>query len=59
MFIPPDVASDRIERVIAMRAMKLMAGDVAAMREARLMSSIRSSTASLIAGASGDQIINR
>jgi hypothetical protein len=50
--------------VITMRAIKLMAGDVAAIQEARLMMSEKvdaafEATTSLIAGASGDQIINR
>jgi hypothetical protein len=50
--------------VITMRAIKLMEGDVAAIREARLMISEKvdaafEATASLIAGASGDRIINR
>ena len=50
--------------VITMRAIKLMAGDVAAIQEARLMMSEKvdaafEATASLIDGASGDQIINR
>jgi hypothetical protein len=50
--------------VIALRAMKLMVGDVAAMHEARLMITEKvdaalEATASLIARASGDQIINR
>ena len=50
--------------VITMRAIRLMAGDVAAIQEARLMMSEKvdaafEATASLIAGASGDQIISR
>lgn len=50
--------------VIAVRAMRLMVGDVAAIQEARLMMSEKvdaafEATASLIAGASSDQIISR
>jgi hypothetical protein len=50
--------------VITMRAIKLLAGDVAAIQEARLMMSEKvdaafEATESLMAGASGDQIINR
>jgi hypothetical protein len=48
MFIPLMLLAVESSSVIAMRTMKLMAGDGAAMYEARL-----------IAGASGDQIINR
>ena len=64
MLIPLTLLAIESSGVIAMRAMKLMAGDVAAIQEARLMTSEKvdaafEATASLIAGASGDQIINR
>jgi hypothetical protein len=64
MFIPLALLAIESSGVIAMRAMKLMVGDGAAMQEARLMVSEKldaalEATASLIAGASGDQIINR
>jgi hypothetical protein len=64
MLIPLTLLAIESSSVIAMRAMKLMAGDVAAMQEAGLMISEKvdaafEATASLIAGASGDQIINR
>jgi hypothetical protein len=64
MFIPLTLLAIESSGVIAMRAMKLMVGDGAAMQEARLMVSEKldaalEATASLIAGASGDQIINR
>jgi hypothetical protein len=64
MLIPLTLLAIESSSVITMRAMKLMAGDVAAMYEARLMISEKvdaafEATASLIAGASGDQIINR
>ena len=64
MFIPLMLLAVESSSVIAMRTMKLIAGDGAAMYEARLMISEKvdaafEATASLIAGASGDQIINR
>jgi hypothetical protein len=64
MLVPLTLLAIESSSVITMRAMKLMAGDVAAMYEARLMISEKvdaafEATASLIAGASGDQIINR
>ena len=64
MLIPLTLLAIESSGVIALRAMKLMVGDVAAMQEARLMVSEKvdaafEATASLIAGASGDQIISR
>jgi hypothetical protein len=64
MLIPLTLLAIESSSVIAMRATKLMAGDVAAMQEAGLMISENvdaafEATASLIPGASGDQIINR
>lgn len=64
MLIPLTLLAIELNSVIAMRVMKLMAGDVAAMQEARLMIGEKvdaafEATASLIAGASGDEIINR
>jgi phosphoserine phosphatase len=64
MLIPLTLLAIESSGVIAMRAMKLTAGDVVAIQEARLMMSEKvdaalEATASLIAGASGDQIINR
>ena len=64
MLIPLTLLAIESNSVIAMRVMKLMAGDVAAMQEARLMigeqvDAAFEATASLIAGASGDEIINR
>ena len=61
MLIPLTLLAIESSGVIAMRAMKLMAGDVAAIQEARLMMSEKvdaafEATASLIAG---DQIISR
>jgi hypothetical protein len=64
MLIPLTLLAIESSGVIAMRAMKLMAGDVAAIQEGRLMMSEKidaafEAMASLIAGASGDQIIGR
>jgi hypothetical protein len=64
MLIPLTLLAIESSSVIAMRAMKLMAGDAAAVQEASLMIGEKvdaafEATASLIAGASGDQIINR
>jgi hypothetical protein len=64
VLIPLTLLAIESSGVITMRAVKLMAGDVAAIQEARLMLSEKvdaafEATASLIAGASGDQIINR
>ena len=64
MLIPLTLLAIESSGVIALRAMKLMVGDVAAMQEARLMVSEKVDAAfeaavSLIAGASGDQIINQ
>jgi hypothetical protein len=64
MLIPLTLLAIESSGVIALRAMKLMVGDVAAMQEARLMVSEKvdaafEATVSLIAGASGDQIINQ
>ena len=64
MIISLALLTIELSGVITMRAIKLMAGDVAAIQEARLMMSEKvdaafEATASLIAGASGDQIINR
>jgi hypothetical protein len=64
VLIPLTLLAIESSGVIAMRAVKLMAGDVAAIQEARLMMSEKvdaafEATASLIAGAPGDQIINR
>ena len=61
MLIPLTLLAIESSGVIALRAMKLMVGDVAAMQEARLMVSEKvdaafEATASLIAG---DQIISR
>ena len=64
MLIPLTLLAIESSGVIALRAMKLMVGDVAAMQEARLMVSEKVDAAfeaavSLIAGGSGDQIINQ
>jgi hypothetical protein len=64
MLIPLTLLAIESSGVIALRAMKLMVCDVAAMQEARLMVSEKVDAAfeaavSLIAGASGDQIINQ
>jgi hypothetical protein len=64
MLIPLTLLAIESSSVIAMRAMKLMAGDVGAMKEGHLMISEKvdaafEAMASLMAGASGDQIINR
>jgi hypothetical protein len=64
MLIPLILLAVESNSVIALRTMKLMAGDAGAMQEARLMVSEKidaafEATASLIAGASGDQIIDR
>jgi hypothetical protein len=64
MLIPLMLLAVESNSVIALRTMKLMAGDAGAMQEARLMVSEKidaafEATASLIAGASGDQIIDR
>ena len=64
MFIPLMLLAMESTSVIALRTMKLMTGDGAAMHEAQLMVSEKveaafEATASLIAGASGDEIIHR
>jgi hypothetical protein len=64
MFIRLMLLAVESSGVMAMRTMKLMAGDGAAMYEARLMISEKvdaafEATASLIAGASCDEIIHR
>jgi hypothetical protein len=64
MLIPFTLLAIESSSVIAMRAMKLMAGDVGAMKESHLMVSEKvdaalEAMASLMAGASGAQIINR
>ena len=64
MLIPLILLAVESNSVIALRTMKLMAGDAGAMQEARLMvcekiDAAFEATASLIAGASGDQIIDR
>jgi hypothetical protein len=64
MFIPLMLLAVESSNVIAMRTMKLMAGDGAAMYEAGLMISEKvdaafEATSNLIAGASSDEIIHR
>jgi hypothetical protein len=64
MFIPLTLLALESSSVIAMRTMRLMSGGIAATHEARLMVSEKvdaafEATASLMAGASGDQIIDR
>ena len=64
MFIPFLLLAVESSSVMALRAVKLMAGDGAAMDEARLMISEKvdaalEATASLMGGASGDEIIHR
>jgi hypothetical protein len=64
MFISFILLAVESSSVVAMRTMKLMAGDGAAIAEARLMISEKvdaafEATASLMAGASGDEIIHR
>lgn len=64
MLSPLMLLAIELSGVIAVRAMRLMVGDVAAIQEARLMMSEKvdaafEATASLIAGASSDQIISR
>jgi hypothetical protein len=64
MFIPLMLLAVESSNVIAMRTTKLMAGDGAAMSEARLMVNEKVDAAfeaisSLIDGASGDEIIDR
>jgi hypothetical protein len=64
MFIPLTLLALESSSVIALRWVKLMSGGAVAMHEARLMVSEKvdaafEATASLMAGASGDQIIDR
>jgi hypothetical protein len=64
MFIPLILLAVESSSVMAMRTLKLMAGDHAAMDEARLMINEKvdaafEATASLMSGASGDEIIRR
>jgi hypothetical protein len=64
MFIPLILLAVESSSVMAMRTLKLMAGDGAAMDEARLMINEKvdaafEATASLMSGASGDEIIHR
>jgi hypothetical protein len=64
MIIPLILLAAESSSVMMMRTMKLMAGDGAAMDEARLMISEKvdaafEATTSLMAGASGNEIIHR
>jgi len=64
MFIPLVLLAVESSSVIAMRTMKLMAADGAAMDEARLMINEKvdaafEATASLIAGASAGEVVHR
>ena len=64
MSIPLMLLALESSSVIAMRTVRLMSGGVAATHEARLMVNEKvdaafEATASLMAGASGDQIIDR
>lgn len=64
MIIPLILLAAESSSVMVMRTMKLMAGDGAAMDEARLMISEKvdaafEATTSLMAGASGNEIIHR
>jgi hypothetical protein len=64
MFIPLMLLAVESSGVVSLRMMKLMSGDRDALREAELMISEKidaafEAGASLMAGASGDQIIHR
>jgi hypothetical protein len=64
MFNPFMLLAAEANAVIALRMMKLMRGGTSARREANLMVSEKinaafEATASLVAGASGDEIVNR
>ena len=62
MFINPLILlAAEANGVIALRMMKLMRGGRSARREANLMISekINAATASLVAGASGDELVHR
>jgi hypothetical protein len=64
MFIPLILLALESSSVMAMRTLKLMVGDDAAMDEVRLMidekvSAAFEATASLMSGASGEEIIHR
>jgi hypothetical protein len=64
MFIPFIMLAVESSDVIALRTMKLMSGDSDALREAELMirekiDAAFEATASLLTGASGDEIVHR